>query len=273
MGTKISLCLIALFCTFFTLKGQELGYYQHRVFLEIDGQGQLPLFQNLFGEKMGYRNQNGKLQKSYNLLDAGFRVSLNVTFDPSSSFGIEFGQKFYSLNLSNSDEFGRKYVNAQGNVVEENIKAKVAFVPMQETQIMPRFTFSLNDSRAPLGFASEIGIGYDMIAFANRHPGIEVDSTGPYSEIQVDERLMDSRIERLSGLNLMYGFRLNMPINKRLLFHVGFRYQYHYLFGRKKYKTQDESEYWFSSREIWQKVNLRRQLSIASFGLGFTIML
>ena len=71
----------------------------------------------------------------------------------------------------------------------------------------------------------------------------------------------------------MYGFRLNFPINKRLLFHVGFRYQYHFLLERKKYRKMEDSEYWFSPREIWQKVNLRRQLSIMSFGLGFTIML
>lgn len=270
---KTKLVLAAFLVVVSWVHGQELGYFQRRVFIEIDGQAQFPLFQNLFGEKMGYRNQNGTLQKSYNLLDAGFRVSLNVTNQEFTSFGIEFGQKFYWLNLSNSNEFGRRYVTSSGNTIDENIRANVAYVPVQETQIMPRFVFSMNDSRAPLGFASEFGIGYNMISFANRHPGIQVDSTGPYSLQEVDDRLMDSRIERLNGLNIMYGFRLNMPINKRLLFHIGFRYQYHYLFGRKKYRAQDDSEYWFSSREIWQKLNVRRQLSIASFGAGFTIML
>lgn len=270
---KTKLVLAALFFLVSQVFGQELGYFQRRIFIEFDGQAQFPLFQNLFGEKMGYRNQNGGLQKSYNLLDAGFRVSLNVTNEEFSSFGIEFGQKFYWLNLSNGDEFGRRYVNALGNTVDENIRAHVAYVPVQETQIMQRFMFSMNDSRVPLGFASEFGIGYNMISFANRHPGIEIDSLAPYTKEQVDDRLMDVRLERLNGLNIMYGFRLNMPINKRLLFHVGFRYQYHFLFGRKKHLAQDDSEYWFSSREIWQRMNMRRQLSIASFGLGFTIML
>lgn len=269
---KIYLCLLLL-CWFGTSYSQELGFYQRRVFIEVDGQGQLPVFQNLFGETMGYRVVNDQLVKSYNVLDAGFRISLNVTNEESSSFGLELEQKFYWLNMSNGDVFGRKYVNASGSTIEEAIRANIAFIPMREMQIMPRVTVSLNDSRAPLGFASEFGIGYDIISIGNRHPGLKVDSLSPYSVSQVDALLLDARVSQFRGLNFMYGFRLNMPINKHLLFHVGFRYQYNYLFGRKKYRRQEESEYWFSSQEIWQKVNLRRQLSIISFGAGFTIVL
>lgn len=267
-----SLVLIGTLLTGICTQAQELGFYQRKVFLEIDGQGQFPLIQNLFGESKGYIHKSGGLQSSYNLLDAGFRVSLNVASDEYSGFGLELAQRFYWMNLSNGSDFGRKY-STSGGTVEENIPAKIAFVPIQETVIMPRFFTSINDSRIPVGFCSEFGIGYAMIGIADRHPGISVDSSAAYTADQVTNRLLDSRVERFSGLNFMYGFRLNFPLSERVLLHVGFRYQYSFLFGKKKYRNMDESEYWFSPKEIWQKLNLRRQLGIMSFGAGITIML
>lgn len=266
------LVLIGVLFTGISAWAQELGFYQRKVFLEIDGQGQFPLFQNLFGESKGYVQKSGSLQSSYNLLDAGFRVSLNATNDEYSGYGLELAQRFYWMNLSNGSDFGRKY-STSGGTVEENIPAKMAFVPIRETVIMPRFFTSINDSRIPVGFCSEFGIGYALISIADRHPGILVDSSASYTADQVNSRLLDARVERFNGLNFMYGFRMNFPLSERVLFHVGFRYQYSILFGKKKYRNMDESEYWFSPKEIWQKLNLRRQLGIMSFGAGITIML
>jgi hypothetical protein len=250
---------------------QEEGFYQRRVFLELDGQGQLPIIQNLFGESKGYVFKSGGLQKSYNLLDAGFRISLNTVVDEYNSIGLEAQQRFYWLNLGKGIDFGRKYPQ-NGALVDEHIEARLAYISMQEFVLMPRFLISFGDSRVPLGFSSEFGIGYAMIRLADRHPQVEVIS-GAYSAEMVREDLIDSRIKDLKGLNVLYGFRMNYPINKRLLYHIGFRYQYSMMFGKKKYRGMEESEAWFSPQEVWQKLNMRRQLGIISFGTGLTIML
>lgn len=253
---------------------QEVGYYGHRIFLELDGQGQIPLLQNIFGERKGYVSKNGALNSSYNLLDVAYRASLNVAITEPVGFGIEFSQRFYKVNLQAIDEITRNYKDSNGVMITEYMPAKVAYLPIRETVFMPKVLVALNDSRVPCGFASEIGIGYSLIQFPYRNLEVELlNPQTPDQTSQVKEKLLDSRAEEFRGLVFMYGFRMNYPITKRVLFHIGFRYQYAFQFSKKKFRRMDESEYWFSGREVWSKVNLRRQLGIFSFGTGLTLTL
>lgn len=253
---------------------QEVGYYKRRIFLELDGQGQIPLLQNIFGERKGYVSKNGALNSSYNLIDLAYRASLNVAISESVGFGVEFSQRFYKVNLQSIDEITRNYADSSGNMISEYASAKVAYLPIRESVFMPKILISLNDSRVPCGFASEIGIGYSLIQLPNRNLEVELlDPKTPEQITQVKEKLLDSRAEEFRGMVFMYGFRMNYPITKRVLFHIGFRYQYALQFSKKKFRRMDESEYWFSGREVWSKVNLRRQLGIFSFGTGLTFTL
>ncbi|WP_341901721.1 hypothetical protein [Fluviicola taffensis] len=265
-------CLILVGSLF--SNAQEVGYYKHRIFLELDGQGQIPLLQNVFGERKGYVSKNGTLNSSYNLLDLAYRASLNVAISESVGFGVEFSQRFYKVNLQSVDEITRNFKDTSGNMISEYLAAKVAYLPIRESVFMPKVLISLNDSRIPCGFASEIGIGYSLIQLPNRNLAVElVDSQDPNQLSQLKEKLLDSRAEEFRGMVFMYGFRMNYPITKRVLFHIGFRYQYAIQFSKKKFRRMDESEYWFSGREVWSKVNLRRQLGIFSFGTGLTFTL
>lgn len=266
-----------LFCLLLLVshaKAQEAGYYGRKIFFEIDGQGQIPLLQNLFGESKGYVVKNGALHSSYNLLDVSYRGSLNVAITERVGFGLEFSQRFYNVNLQSVDELTRNFKDTSGTIITEYLGAKVAYLPVRETVFMPRLLVSLNDSRVPCGFSSEIGVGYSLIQLPNRNPGVELTDPQTSGELpQVKEKLLDSKAEEFRGMVFMYGFRMNYPITKRMLFHVGFRYQYAFQFGKKKFRRMDESEYWFSGREIWSKVNTRRQLGIMSFGTGLTFTL
>lgn len=262
-----------LLCASFS-NAQEVGYYGRRIFLEIDGQGQIPLLQNVFGERKGYVSKNGTLNSSYNLLDLAYRASLNFAITESVGFGVEFSQRFYQVNLQSRDEITRNFKDSSGAMITEYLSAKVAYLPIRESIFMPKVLISLNDSRVPCGFASEIGIGYSLIQLPNRNLDVElINSPIPDQTSQVKEKLLDSRAEEFRGLVFMYGFRMNYPITKRVLFHIGFRYQYALQFNKKKFRRMDESEYWFSGREVWSKVNLRRQLGIFSFGTGLTFTL
>lgn len=255
-------------------QAQEVGYYGKRVFLEIDGQGQIPLLQNIFGERKGYVSRKGSLHSSYNLLDLAYRASLNVAITESVGFGLEFSQRFYQVNLQSVDELTRNYKDTGGTMIAEYLDGKVAYLPIRETVFMPRVMVALNNSNIPCGFASEVGIGYSLIQLPNRDLSIEL--TDPDENVlisSVKERLLDSRAEEFKGMVFMFGFRMNYPITKRVLFHVGFRYQYAFQFEKKRFRRMDESEYWFSGREVWSKVNLRRQLGIFSFGTGLTFTL
>ena len=264
--------LLCMVCCASWLNAQEVGYYGKRIFLEIDGQGQIPLLQNIFGERKGYVYKKGELHSSYNLLDLGYRASLNIAVTESVGFGVEFSQRFYRVNLQSIDELTRNYRDTSGNMVQEYLAGRVAYLPVMETVFMPKVQIALNDGRIPCGFASEIGVGYSLIQFQNRDLAVELNDSA-VSLLSVQERLLDSRAEEFRGLVFMYGFRMNYPLTKRILFHIGFRYQYAFLFNKRKFRRMDESEYWFSGREMWSKVNMRRQLGILSFGTGLTFTL
>lgn len=274
MNSKKTLLLCLLLLVFWQSKAQEPGYYGRKIFLEIDGQGQIPVLLNLFGENKGYTSKNGVLHSSYNLLDLAYRGSLNVAITERVGFGLEFSQRFYNVNLQAVDELTRNFKDTSGNMVTHYVDAKVSYLPIRETVFMPRLLVSLNDSRVPCGFASEIGVGYSLIQFPMRN--LDVELTEPGNPIQLEsvkEKLLDSRAEEFRGMVFLYGFRMNYPLTKRLLFHAGFRYQYAFQFGKKKYRDMDESEYWFSGREMWSKVNTRRQFGIMNFSTGFTFTL
>lgn len=273
MSIKKTILFCLLLCASFS-NAQEVGYYGRRIFLELDGQGQIPLLQNIFGERKGYVSRKGTLNSSYNLLDVGCRASLNIAVTETVGFGVEFSQRFYRVNLQSRDEITRNYKDSSGAMIAEYLSAKVAYLPIRESIFMPKVLISLNDSRVPCGFASEIGIGYSLIQFPDRDLDVELmDPQFPGQTAQVKEKLLDSEAEEFRGLVFMYGFRMNYPLTKRILFHVGFRYQYAFQFNKKRFRQMEESEYWFSGREIWSKVNMRRQLGIFSFGTGLTFTL
>lgn len=253
---------------------QEAGYYGRRIFLEIDGQGQIPLLSTIFGEHKGYASKNGTLHRAHNLLDIAYRASLNMSVSEYVGFGLEFSQRFYQVNLQSVDELTRNFKDSTGAMSTQYLNARVGYLPIRETTFMPRVLVALNDSRIPCGFASEIGVGYSLIQFPNRDLTVEMTNPAESSVLpSVKDRLLDSRAEEFRGMVFMYGFRMNYPVTKRILFHIGFRYQYALQFSKKKFRRMDESEYWFSGREIWSKVNMRRQLGIFSFGTGLTFTL
>jgi hypothetical protein len=61
---------------------------------------------------------------------------------------------------------------------------------------------------------------------------------------------------------------MNYPISRQLLFSLGVRYNYAILFRKKDYRNMEETEYWLSGREIWSRLNQRRQWGIMELGAG-----
>lgn len=224
----------------------------------------------LFGEKKGYLERNGELKKSVNLLDIAYRASINYATNKATSFGIEFSQRFYAFNPQSTDEISRDYRDANGILTTEYLSAKVAYFSVRETNFMPRVLVSLNDAQVPCGFASEIGIGYSLIQIPQNSFKIELLDQNPQLEQSVLENMLDPRVAKFDAMNFMFGVRLNFPLGKHLLYHVGFRYQYALMFQKKKYRGMNESEYWFAPREVWSNLNERRQLGVMSFGTGLT---
>ncbi len=262
--------LFVFFLTVNNLFSQQNGYYGRKLFLEIDGQGQFPVLQTLFGEDKGFVIRKDKLKNTVNWVDVAFRASVSYTFTKRFAFGFEYSQRFYQFNPQSQHEIARDYRNIYGDLVSEYLPAKVPLFGLNESVFMPRMLFSLNDAQIPCGFASEWGIGYALVNVPRNNSKIMLDEGYKEYTSEVLEKFLDPKAKNFSGINFMFGFRMNFPVTKRILFHVGMRYQYAMLLGKQKYRSMNESEYWFSPREIWSKVSLRRQFGVISIGTGLT---
>lgn len=264
------LLVLVVFICCNSVFSQQNGYYGRKLFLEIDGQGQFPVLQTIFGENFGYRIKGNTLHKSVNFVDVAFRASVNYTFSKRFALGFEFSQRYYQLNPQSIPEITRDYRNENGDLISEYIPAKVPYFDINESVFMPRVLYSINDAQIPCGFASEWGIGYALVNVPRNNAKLVLNESNEQLTAQVLERFVDPKAKNFSGLNFMFGFRMNFPVSKRILFHIGFRYQYAYLLEKKKYRAMNESEYWYSPREIWSKVSQRRQFGVISLSGGFT---
>ncbi len=249
---------------------QEEGYYGKKTFVEFGAIGQFPVFQNVFGQIKGYTYKNGKLQEGYNVLDYSIRGAFSTVLNEKVALGLEVSNRWYSYNAQKADELNRQYTDSVGVFHSEYVSAKLEMIPVQETTIMPRVVFSNNSGRVPAGLTQELGLGYSMIRVGSDNLHAEVNSS-LYTAADIQNQLLDDRMESAKGLVFLYGIRMNYPISKSLLGYVGFRYQYAYLLGRKTYKDYEETENWVSGREIWSRLNQRRQLGILNFGTGLIL--
>lgn len=263
-----SLFISALVC--FSLNAQEPGYFGKRSFLEIDGQAQLPLFFYLMNNEKGYVFKDASFQESYNLKDVGFRASIGRYWTENLGVAFEYNQRFYQVNPLRGGELNRQFINGSGTTVEEYIRPEVEYLQVSERILMPKWLFSSLDGRIPGGLTHQMGFGYSIISITNRQALSGASPDSLYSGEQISSMLLDPEVEELKGLTFMYGIRMNYPLTRSILFHVGMRYSYASLFDKKKFRKTEATEYWLSGRELWSRINQRRQLGIINFGCGFT---
>lgn len=251
---------------------QEAGYYGKKTFIEVGGIGQVPVFQNVFGQIKGYSYVNNQLQKGYNLVDYTLRGSFATIVNENLALGLEVSNRWYQFNAQKGDELNRQFIDSNGVFQSQLIPARLEMIPVQETTIMPRLVFSNMNGRVPSGLTQEVGVGYSMIRVGKDDLAVEVLDTTVVTSESLKKQLLDDRMESAKGLVFMYGIRMNYPISQSLLAYVGVRYQYNYLLGRKDYKSYELTEDWVSGREIWSRLNQRRQLGMLNFGAGLVLV-
>ena len=249
---------------------QESGYFGRQSFIEIGTNGQIPVFSALFSEKSGFIERSAQLKKSYNTVDFTIRASIGTILSQNSAAALEFSQRYYAVHPVKNGEINRQYTDGSGVKQTEYHQAQIAFLPIEERVILPKIVFSNKAGRVPAGLTHEIGIGYSMIQLKN--PNLLVNSeNNPELSQSIQNQLIDTRVVRLKGLVFLYGIRMNYPITKNVLFHIGVRYQTTSLLEKKKFRKLEETESWISGREVWSLINQRRQLGILNFGAGFNL--
>jgi hypothetical protein len=272
MKNKVVWLLLMAMCIGQSANAQEPGYFGRKTLVEFGGMGQLPVFQNIFGQEKGYVESGQELTKKYNLIDYSFRVSLSAIANENTAYGLEFTQRYYSINPLKLGTINRQFLDASGVTHSDEVAAEVGYLPLTESVFMPKITFSPNQTRVPAGLSSEFGIGLSKIQLRALQPMVNVTSGG-FSAMEIQQHFVDDRAHNLKGMVFMYGLRMNYPLTKQILFNVGVRYQYDYLLQKKKFRDMEQTECWLSGREIWSRVNQRRQLGILNVGMGLIFCL
>ncbi len=270
---RIKMLLTVCFgCLLMPAQAQEAGYFGKNTFLDLSIQGQLPVIYTMVNPEKGYVMKSGELQKSYNIKDFGFRGSLGYMFSENAGIAFEYNHHFYQVNPLRGGELNRQYVDSiSGQFITEYIQPQVEFLQIQERTFLPKIVFSSFQGRIPAGLTNEWGIGYCMIGIDNREASASNGTDTVYTGEAISENLVDTDIDEYKGMVFMYGLRMNYPLNKSMLFHIGIRYSYSWLFDKKDFRKTEQTEAWLSGRELWSRINQRRQLGIISLGAGLTI--
>ncbi|ASS47659.1 MAG: hypothetical protein A3D31_17695 [Candidatus Fluviicola riflensis] len=270
---KIKILLTACFVSLLSVvQAQEAGYFGKKTFVDLSVQGQLPIIYSLVNRDKGYVMKSGKLQKSYNLKDFGFRGSLGYMFSENAGLAFEYNHHLYQVNPLRGGELNRQYVDsATGALTTEYIQPQVAFLDIQERTFMLKSVFSSFNGRVPAGLTHEWGVGYCMIGIDNREAAASNGTDSVLTGESISKNLIDADVDEYKGMVFMYGLRMNYPLNKSMLFHIGVRYSYSWLFDKKDFRKTEQTEAWLSGRELWSRINQRRQLGIINLGAGLTI--
>jgi hypothetical protein len=255
------------------LNAQESGYFGKKTMIDFGAQGQLPIFLNTFHNEKGYVYKNGSLQKSYNLKDFSFRASIGTIVSENTAVAFEYSHHFYQVNPLRGGELNRQYIDSTGSLATQYIRPQVAFLEIQERVLMPKIVFSTNEGRIPGGLTHELGLGYCLISVKNRQPQTSFETSGTLTAAAISENMFDPEVEELKGFTAMYGLRMNFPITRNFLINVGVRYNYSWMLNKKGMRKTEQTEAWLSGRELWSRLNQRRQLGIITFGIGGTICL
>lgn len=270
---KFFLPVIGLLMFSVQLNAQEPGYFGKTTFIEFGGQGQLPVIFGAMNNEKGFADRNGTLHKSYNLKDFSFRAGIGTTLSENTGIGIEYVHHLYRINPLRGGELNRQYADSTGMLITQYICPEVAFLEIEERTILPKILFTSNSGRVPAGLTQEIGLGYSIISIRNREPLVTFDTLGTLTASSISKQLIDPEVEELKGMTFLYGMRMNFPVTRSFLISVGVRYNYSWLFHKKDFRAMEQTEYWLSGREIWSRLNQRRQYGILTFGIGGVICL
>lgn len=247
---------------------QEVGFFGKKTFIEIGGQAQLPLIFNAVNQEKGYVVKSGTFHKSYNLKDFSFRAGIGTILSENTAVAIEYNHHFYQINPLRGGELNRQYLDSTGSLVEQYIRPEVAFLEIQERTIMPKIIFSSNSGRVPAGLTQEIGLGFCFVGIMNREAETSFLTADGLDAATISKKLIDPEVEEYKGMTFMYGLRMNFPVTRNFLVNVGVRYNYSWLFNKKGYRKTEMTESWLSGRELWSRLQQRRQLGIITFGVG-----
>ena len=240
---------------------QTAGFYGRTFFLELHAASQYPLINNIInnGNYSGSSTITGGVSDNFNTsVNAVFGKAISSKVSLSAEVGLFFGSFI-----------------PQGTFYYEFSELKHDYFTAHELfnfrtlTIMPKIEISGEGGNAPGGLSHQIGIGFTSSSVVEKDYAYTLGST--YTEDSLDfSKDVVNYDYRHKGISLMYALVMRVPINRRLLFNYGFRYNMNFKLGGASGKNPNT---WQSDAEAEYAIGRTRGASVLSFQAGFTFVL
>lgn len=188
---------------------QNNGYYGKKGYIEFLSTHNFPIIYNLLSSNDVLKVENGQLVDRKQWYSPGFRVVLGVVGKKSSGVSFEYGIDFYRM--------------AGPQVVKTDEGTPIVYhesIPIRTNRFMIKIEMGNKNNLSPMGIIHQLGFGVSSTKIKQQNYSYQ-EKFNPTPQLQTISYPTD---DPYNMLQVMYGFKKRVPINKSLLFSFGIRY-------------------------------------------------
>ncbi len=270
------LIFLLILCVNSTHAQKDYGFYGSKFIVQTEGLINSPIFYNIVSIASGninFKEENGKLTKSKDMFNYGYRFSLGYALKRNIAFLVELGQDFSNVY---PEDYPIYYDFDSPRVTEHERLNTVS------TSILPKFEFASSKSLLPMGLGHQVGFGIERTRVVDKDYRYTLDyyyltdSSKVYSQSDSDlDPINFELIPKIKRYVLMYALSIRTPLTKHLLLNYGVRYSLR--FGRAENQfiptnypdTKPIGNSGFTN-DVIEKTARMRSLSIININVGLT---
>lgn len=270
------LIILFVLCVNSVYAQKDHGFFGSKIIVQAEGLINNPFFYNVLSiesGKINYKEVNGKLVKSNDLVNYGYRLSLGYAFKRNTAFLLEFGQDYSNVYPENYSIY---YMFDQAAVSKHERLNAVS------TCILPKFEFASAKSLLPMGLGHQVGFGVEQTRIVEKdyHYTLDyyntIDSNKVYSQSNSDlDPINFELMPKIKRFVLMYALSIRTPLSKHFLLNYGVRYSLRFGKAENQFIPSNSSNNQpiGNSRftnDVIQTTARMRSLSIINVNIGLT---
>jgi hypothetical protein len=212
-------------------------------------------------ETKQYKSKNTQFLDDRNLLTSGFNLAIGRTFSNRFAMYLQASVLNYKIDIGN--------FYPQANPAYNDIN-KSTYFSGKSYGIMPILEFASRDGIVPVGLTHQIGIGFYAHQVIDKDYLALIRTQFDYEFIEED-LLFNYKDYRVRSQSFMYKLNLRLPINRSLMWNIGFRYNLNFTQGELNFASTSE-DYVFSARDYRNFVKRTQASNIVSLETGLSIV-
>jgi hypothetical protein len=210
----------SLFCVFHSSAQENNGYYGKKIFVQIEGLANYPLFSNILSnDNYGYASEGTYLIRKKDNFNWGFRLNAGYALKRNFAVSLEVGQDYSSVYPL---EYEYVFDDVYGYQVQHEM------VDIATTVIVPKIEFGTSKSLLPMGLSHQLGFGVSYSKAIEKDYLYKYSYFDEYQNYSTSSEMVDpinfETMERVRKFVWMYALSMRTPINKSMMIHYGVKY-------------------------------------------------